>query len=314
MGKNPSLEILGLQALPKLVKRFDFELEDFMTYSDLYRLTPEESQKAWDSYRKIFNRFLEESHVSWWDVYLSSDIGTERIALAKDIGLEEDDTVLDVGCGRGYFTVAAARLAKAAIGLDLMDGVGRRGWWNNFMDSITRLDLKHKIIGLKADAQIIPLRDCSVNRIVAAHSIRNLENKQAIRNSIREMNRVLSENGEMAIAETIPDARNKSQEAHLSFYKCKCKYSWGDIFYLSKEELLQILTEAGLKDLYVEIADYNLSAAPPIFYLNTSRLKKEQVPTARKEYSEAVEMVRKYGETSPPTAIIKATKHSDWTP
>ena len=309
MGKNPSLEILGLQALPKLVKRFDFELEDFMTYSDLYRLNPEGSKEAWHNCGKILNRLLEEKRVSWWDVYLSSDIGMERIALAKDIGLEEDDTVLDVGCGRGYFTVAAAKLSRAAIGLDLMDGAGRKGWWNNFIDSITRLDLKHKIIGIKADAQIIPLRDCSVDKIVAVHSIRNLENKQVIQNSIREMNRVLSKNGEMAIAETIPDARNKSQEAHLSFYECKCKYSWGDIFYFSEKELLQILTEAGLKDLYVEIADYNLSAAPPIFYLNTSRLKKEQVTTAQKEYAEAVEMVKKYGETSPPTAIIKATKH-----
>ena len=291
------------------MKKLDLELEDFVTYSDLYGVAPEESQKVWDNCGKILNRLLEENHVSWWDVYLSSDIGMERIALAKDIGLEKDDIVLDVGCGRGYFTLAAARLSKMAIGLDLMDGVGRKGWWSSFIDSITRLDLRHKIIGLKADAQIIPLRDCSVDKIVAVHSIRNFENKQVIQNSIHEMNRVLSNDGEMAIAETIPHARNKSQEAHLAFYKCKCKYGWGDNFYLSQEELLQVLTEAGLKAPYVEIADYDLSAAPPIFHLNTSRLREEQVASARKEYSEAVEMVKKYGETSPPTAVIRATKH-----
>jgi len=309
LGRNPSLEILGLQALPRLVKKFDLELEDFMTYSDLYGVAPEECQKVWDNCGKILNHLLEENHVSWWDVYLSSDIGMERIALAKDIGLEKDDTVLDIGCGRGYFTVAAAGLSETAIGLDLMDGVGRKGWWSNFMDSISRLDLKHKIMGLKADAQITPLGDCSVDKVVAAHSIRNFQDKQAIQNSIREMNRVLSKDGEVTIAETIPDARNKSQEAHIAFYKCKCNYGWGDNFYLSQEELLQVLTEAGLKAPYVKVADYNLSAAPPIFYLNISRLREKQVATARKEYSEAVEMVKKYGETSPPTAIIKAAKY-----
>jgi cyclopropane fatty-acyl-phospholipid synthase-like methyltransferase len=34
------------------------------------------------------------------------------MALARDIDLEKDDTVLEIGCGRGYFTIAAAKAAK----------------------------------------------------------------------------------------------------------------------------------------------------------------------------------------------------------
>jgi len=307
MGIN--LQILGLQAIPRLAEKLCLDLEDFLTYSDLYGTTLEEFQKSCDKCEKILNHFIREERISWWDVYLNSDIGMERIALARDIGLEKDDNVLDVGCGRGYFTIAAARFSERIIGLDLMNGGGRYEWWRNFKEFMAEMNSKSKILGLKADAQIIPIRDCSVNKVVAVHSIRNFQNKQAVQNTIREMYRVLSKDGEMVIVENIPVAKNKSQEAHLAFYKCKCKYGWGDLFYFSEEELLEMFKKAGLREAHSNIVDYNLSAAPPIFYLNASLLKKEQIENAQKEYAEAIDMIKKHGETSPPALIIKATKH-----
>jgi ubiquinone/menaquinone biosynthesis C-methylase UbiE len=308
MGVN--LQTLGLQAIPRLAKKFDVDLEGFLTYSDLYGKTAEEFNRAYGNCGKILNRLFEKYSISWWDVYSNSDIGMERTALARDMGLEKDDTVLEVGCGRGYFSVAAAKFAERVIGLDIMNGGGRSGWWKNFKETIAELDLKHRVMGLKVDCQTISMKDCSVNKVVAAHSIRNLENKQVIQNAIREMYRVLSEGGEMIVAENIPIARNKSQEAHLAFYKCKCEYSSGDLFYFSQEEFQEMFKEAELGEVDFKLVDYNLSAAPPIFYLNTSLLKKEQIEKAQKEHNEAVNLIKKYGETSPPTLIMKVTKHS----
>jgi ubiquinone/menaquinone biosynthesis C-methylase UbiE len=305
-----NLQILGLQAIPRLAKKSDVDLEGFSTYSDLYGKTAEEFNKAYGNCEKILNRLFKKHSISWWDVYLNSDIGMERTALARDIGLEKDDTVLEVGCGRGYFSVAAAKFAEEIIGLDIMNGRGRNGWWKNFKETIAELDLEHKVMGLKVDCQTISIKDCSVNKVIAAHSIRNFQNKQAIQNAIREMHRVLSEDGEMIVAENIPVARNKSQEAHLAFYKCKCKYSSGDRFYFSQKEFQEMFKEAELGEVNFKLADYNLSAAPPIFYLNTSLLKKEQIEKAQKEYNDVVDLIGKHGETSPPTLIIKVTKHS----
>jgi ubiquinone/menaquinone biosynthesis C-methylase UbiE len=307
MGEN--LLVLGLQAIPRLAEKLDVDLEDFSTFSSLYGKTAEEFRKAYDNCRKILNNFMEKHRVSWWDVYSNSDVGMERMALARDIGLEEGNTVLEIGSGRGYFTVAAAKFSKRVIGLDIMDGGGRYGWWKNFRETTGELDLKRKIIGLKADAQIIPVKERSVNKAVAVHCMRNLQNKQAIQNALREMYRVLSKHGEMIVAESMPVARNKSQEAHLAFYNCKCKYDQGDLFYFSKEEILEMFRKAGLREVETKIVDYNLSAAPPIFYLNTSLLKKKLVEKAQKEYADAVNMVKKYGETSPPALIVKVAKN-----
>ncbi|MEW6506073.1 MAG: methyltransferase domain-containing protein, partial [Chloroflexota bacterium] len=277
MAANPNMQILGLQAIPRLAERKGIKLNGFLTYSDLYGVTAEQFQIALERCRETLDQLTKISAISWWDVYSNSDIGMERLALAKDIALEGKDTVLELGCGRGYFTVAAAKLSKRVVGLDVMDGLGRRGWWTNFNSAIALLNLGQKVSGCKADAQAIPLPDAFVKKVVAVHSIRNFMSKTIIQNIVREMYRVLSNDGEMTIAENISTANNKSQEAHLVMLKCKSKYDWGDLFYFSQEELLRLLEEAGVKNAQVKVVDYNLSAAPPLFVLNTSRLRKGQV-------------------------------------
>ena len=309
MGFN--LQLLGLQAIPRLAKKFDVELNDFSGFIDLYGTSPEEFRKAYEKCGKILKYLFKEFNVSWWDVYLNSDIGMERMALARDMGLEKSDIVLDVGCGRAYFTVAAARCSRRVIGLDAMNGMSRRGWWKNFKESIYELKLARKIQALKADMQSIPLKDHTIDKAVAVHCIRNFRNQQVIQNALREMNRVLSKEGEMIIVENIPTARNKAQEAHLAMYRCKCNYSSGDVYYFSQQELLRMFRDAGLRETHVEVVDYNLSATPPIFPFDTSRLNKQQMEKAQREYIEAVDMIRKHGETSPPALIIKAVKHSE---
>ena len=307
MGVN--LQILGLQAIPRLTEEFDVELSEFSGFLDLYGASPDEFRKAFHECARILKSLFEEFGVSWWDVYSNSDIGMERMFLARDIGLEKDDIVLDVGCGRGYFTVAAANRSKRAIGLDAMDGMSRHDWWKNFKESISELKLTHKIQSLKAHAQSISLKDNSIDKAVTVHAIRNSGNKQTIQNALHEMNRLLSKEGEMIVVENIPIARDKAQEAHLAMYECKCNYSSGDVYYFSQEELLEMCRSVGLKEISVEVVDYNLSATPPIFYLDTSRFNKKQMEKAQKEYVSAIDMIRKYGETCPPAIIIRAAKH-----
>jgi len=112
--------------------------------------------------------------------------------------------------------------------------------------------------------------------------------------------------------ENLPITRTKAQEAYLKMFKCKVKYSSGELYYFSKRELLGMFRKAGFKneDMEIKILDYNLSATPPLVSLNTSLLSEEKKEYVQKEYNGAVKMIRKWGETSPPTILIKAIKHT----
>lgn len=305
-----NLQLLGLQAIPRLAKKYDIKLEDFSGFLDLYGASPNKFQEAYHKSSQILEDFFNRLDISWWDVYMNSDIGMERIAVARDMELDEDETVLDVGCGRAYFTIAAARFSRRVIGLDAMNGMSRSGWWRNFSESISELRLGRRIQGLKGHAESIPLKDNSVDKAVSVHAVRNFRNRQAMQNAFQEMGRVISRDGEVVIVENIPIARNKAQEAHLAFFRCKCRYTSGDNYYFSSQELLQMVRDAGLTQVKVERVDYNLSATPPVFYLDSSALNEGEVEEAQELYASAIDMVKRHGEASPPALIIQAVKHS----
>ncbi|NIO38017.1 methyltransferase domain-containing protein [Candidatus Bathyarchaeota archaeon] len=307
MGTN--LQLLGLQAAPRLAEKFDVQLEDFIGFDDLYGAKPKQFMQAYKQCGRILGHLFKEFNISWWDVYLSSDIGMERMGLAQDMGLGKDDVVLDVGCGRGYFTFAAARCSRVVLGLDGMDGMRRQGWWRSFQESVFELKLGRKIQGIKSDARLIPLKERSVQKAVAVHCIRNLQDRRVIQYALQEMNRVVTSKGETIIVENIPIVKNKAQEAHLAMFKCKCENTTGEAFYYTEEELLTMLEEADLREASVETVDYNLSATPPIFYLDVSRLTIKRRQKVEPKYITALDKVKKHGETSTPAIIIRISKH-----
>jgi ubiquinone/menaquinone biosynthesis C-methylase UbiE len=306
---NLNLQLLAITAIPRLAKKYGVRIE-FPEEGMLFGTTPENFDRAVKDSGKILDTFFKEFSVSWWDVYCNSDIGMERLALAKEMLLEDDDLVLDVGCGRGYFSVAAAKLSRSVVGLDLMNGVGRHGWWTNFRISMRELDLCGKVLGTKADAVSIPFKESSFNVAAAVHSIRNFQNRNSIEKALEEMKRVVIKGGSVMVAETLPTARNKAQDAHLQMFHCKVKYTSGEMNYLEDGELLEMFHRAGFREIESKILDYNLSAAPPLFCLDyhVLPLHESEGNEARKAYEKAISAIREYGEASPPAVLVKATK------
>lgn len=307
MGVN--LQLLGITAIPRLAKRSGIQI-GFPEQRMLFGATPEDFDKAIEDSGKILDTFFKEFTVSWWDVYCNSDIGMERLALAKELLLRNNDVVLDVGCGRGCFSIAAAKLSKTVVGLDLMNGVGRHGWWTNFRTSMHELDLYGRVLGAKADARSIPFKESSFTVAAAVHSIRNFHDKNSIEKTLEEMKRVVVKGGSVIVVESLPTARTKAQEAHLQMFQCKVKYSPGELDYLEGGELLEMFQKAGFREIESKKLDYNLSAAPPLFCLDyhVSSLNESERDNARKAYEKAIKAVKEWGEASPPAMLVKATK------
>jgi len=208
MGVN--LQVLGLQSIPRLAEELSVSVE-FPTNAYIESLRGVENfQRLFEDCGRILASFFEESNASWWDVYCNSGVGLERMAITGEMQLDKKDTVLDVGCGRGYFSIAAARSAKSVVGLDLMDGLGRHGWWKNYRDSVRELNLIDKVTGVKADARHIPFKQGSFTFAASVHAIRNFQDYSSIEAAIREMKRVVVKGGNVVVVESLPVAKNKS--------------------------------------------------------------------------------------------------------
>jgi SAM-dependent methyltransferase len=307
MGVN--LQILGMQSIPRLAKKLGVRVQ-FPAHAFSTPMPVESFRQLLRDAGNILDSFFEEHSTSWWDVYSTSDIGLERVALAREMRLSSGDVVLDVGCGRGYFTIAAATLSKSVVGVDLMDGLGRHGWWTNFNASIHELNLVDKVVGVKSDATCLPFRSCSFSVATTVHAIRNFGNHLAIQAAIKEMKRAVVEGGSVIIVESLPTARNKAQEAHLAMFKCKAKYTPGEMDYLPEEKIVELCERAGFGQIEVVELDYNLSAAPPLFSIDPflPSLPPSEREAAKSAYDMAASMVSKWGEVSPPALLVKATK------
>jgi len=293
-----------VQAVPRLSKKHGLSVV-LPNEKSLYGQSLEGFISTFGRFEAALRQLFEEFGVTWRDVYSNSDVGEERLRLAEILSMNSNDIVLDVGCGRGFFTVAAAGHAKAVVGLDLMNGLGRVGWWKRFRGTMGEFNLNRKVIGVRASAADMPFKDEAFSVVACVHAMRNFSDVETIQKGFSEMKRVTKKAGHMFVVETLPTARNQAQEAHLRMFQCKVKYARGELPYLTEEQITALLQKAGLRRLECKVLDFNLSVAPPFFFLNTSTLPLAQRKEAEEEYNGAVEAIRRWGEASPPTLLVE---------
>jgi SAM-dependent methyltransferase len=117
--------------------------------------------------------------------------------------LRGDETVLDLGCGRGAVLLAAAkRLPEGrAIGVDLWradqtENSQEATWANAALENVSdRVEVR------TADMAALPLADESVDVIVSNLAIHNIPTRAGRRRALEEAVRVLRPGGRLAIAD-----------------------------------------------------------------------------------------------------------------
>jgi SAM-dependent methyltransferase len=123
--------------------------------------------------------------------------------LLDELGLCGDETVLDVGCGRGVLLIGAARRLPRghAIGIDLwsqqdQSANSKQATLENAFGAGVA-DRVEVVDGDMRDLSFLP--DESVDAVVASKSIHNLADQQARRQALGEMVRVLKPGGKLAL-------------------------------------------------------------------------------------------------------------------
>ena len=296
---------IAVQAVSMLAENLGMEL-NLPPERMLYGMGLADLVGSLSGYDETLRRMMAKHDISWKEVYMASDVGRERMALIEKIGPTQEDIVLDVGCGKGFTVAALAYQSSMVYGLDLMNGFGRLGWWHNYRIMMASLGLQGQVSGVRSSAARIPCRDGGFTLTVSAHALRNFESRNTIVATLREMGRATRKGGRVAIAENLPVANSKAQEAHLRYFRVKTRVVKTDSPFRSEDELTGIFKEAGLDVTRREVLNFGLSAAPPFFVLDPEKVPTEDRTAIVEEYTQACEMIMEHGEASPPVLLMEA--------
>ena len=145
-------------------------------------------------------KFTSWSNVAvWYDDVIEKEDSYQRKLILPNllrlIDVNRKDTVLDLGCGQGFFTREFSKLGAKVIGVDISE-------------ELILLAKKHSsnlITYLTSDADNLPfLTSSSIDKIMIILSIQNIENVHGVFN---ECARVLRPNGKMYLVLNHPAFR-----------------------------------------------------------------------------------------------------------
>jgi len=140
-----------------------------------------------------------------WMLY-SSKVGKlkERALIIDQAALEDSDTVLDVGCGRGLLLTEAARRVPhgLAVGIDLWDEEDQSG---NTPEATAKNAEREGVVDRveikTGDARELPFGDEFFDAVVTTMTLHNIRDADGRAQAVREMVRVLRPGGRIVIVD-----------------------------------------------------------------------------------------------------------------
>jgi SAM-dependent methyltransferase len=125
-----------------------------------------------------------------------------RDRLLDGLHLQGNETLLDLGCGRGLLLIGAAKRLPGgkAVGIDLWSQVDQLG--NNRAATLANAMIEgvaDRVEVVNGDMRALPFASNSFDVVVAAQAIHNIESRQGRNEAIHEIVRVLKPGGKIAL-------------------------------------------------------------------------------------------------------------------
>lgn len=234
----------------------------------------------------------------------------ERYEILSHANIEKGMNVLEIGAGA--HAIATVPLAYMVGDSGCVKAVERERW-GGFDEIIKAAGLKERVIPLSCDATSLPFPFQCFDIAVSIHGIRSMHNEKIIVKIIKEMLRV---SPRIFIAESLPIAKTKAQEAHLEMYNLREEIFEAftgikdDIHYFPLKKLVEFVQKAGGKVIESKVLDVDLPhylAFIPKEYIEKIQDKKKREGLVRR-WQVAYEKLKKHGEEHPPVGMISAVR------
>ncbi|MCV7409563.1 methyltransferase [Mycobacterium florentinum] len=143
--------------------------------------------------------------------------------ILDELALRGDETVLDLGCGRGAVLLAAAKRVPRgrAIGVDLWRADQTQ---NSQQSTLSNADLEsvaERVEVRTADMTALPLADESVDAVVSSLAIHNIGSHEGRRKALDEAIRVLRPGAQLAIADLWETNRHAAHLRQLGWHNVR---------------------------------------------------------------------------------------------
>jgi ubiquinone/menaquinone biosynthesis C-methylase UbiE len=117
-----------------------------------------------------------------------------KLALQRNWTLGRDDVVLDFGCGVGRFTEWLEKRSRKVIGLDSMPAM---------IEAARDLHPRSRCEWMSYGGDRLPLKDCSVDRILSVFVLQHVLDDDSLSTLINEFSRLLRSSGTVALIEQV---------------------------------------------------------------------------------------------------------------
>ena len=152
-----------------------------------------------DHDRLILDQFTRQAD-PFADLAAHSAASSMRLVLAAS-GVGADDEVLDVACGPGLLTCALARVARRAVGVDVVPAMLERARKEQQRAGLDNLAWQ------AGDARALPFADASFDRVVTRFSFHHLVDPAQ---ALGEMVRVCRPGGIVTVVDAAPAAQARA--------------------------------------------------------------------------------------------------------